>query len=152
MKIVTSSLVEEDSSNAPREPSSSAPNPSSTSLSAQATPLSSNASRSTAQTLITPSSLPFPRSPPPPSTPPTPSSPNIYVLSGSIHDVPPPMSGSSTTASTTGSTVIPPCVHWERVGSPTEVREKWMHASTVVGERIYAMADRGGIMYELSSD
>ncbi|KAL1360611.1 hypothetical protein AAHE18_04G189700 [Arachis hypogaea] len=34
---------------------------------------------------------------------------------------------------------------WERVASPAEVREKWMHASTVVDGKVYAMADRGDI-------
>ncbi|WCJ31772.1 Galactose oxidase/kelch repeat superfamily protein [Euphorbia peplus] len=41
---------------------------------------------------------------------------------------------------------------WECVDSVEEedyvIREKWMHASAVVGEKIYAMADRNGIVYE----
>lgn len=37
---------------------------------------------------------------------------------------------------------------WEAVPSPVEVREKWMHASAVVGGRIYAMADRGGVVFD----
>ncbi|KAF5480751.1 hypothetical protein F2P56_001468 [Juglans regia] len=37
---------------------------------------------------------------------------------------------------------------WEAVPSPIEVRDKWMHASAVVDGKIYAMADRGGIVYD----
>ncbi|PON58727.1 Kelch repeat type [Parasponia andersonii] len=37
---------------------------------------------------------------------------------------------------------------WEAVPSPVEVRDKWMHASAVVGGRIYAMADRGGVVFD----
>ncbi|CAN4106479.1 unnamed protein product [Withania somnifera] len=38
---------------------------------------------------------------------------------------------------------------WTALPSPIEVRDKWMHASAVVGERIYAMADRGGVVYNV---
>ncbi|WZY89372.1 hypothetical protein YC2023_046107 [Brassica napus] len=38
---------------------------------------------------------------------------------------------------------------WEAVASPgVEVREKWMHASAVMEGRVYAMADRNGVVYE----
>ncbi|KAK3009739.1 hypothetical protein RJ639_014536 [Escallonia herrerae] len=37
---------------------------------------------------------------------------------------------------------------WAAVASPIEVRDKWMHASAVVGGRVYAMADRGGVIYD----
>ncbi|CAI9777630.1 unnamed protein product [Fraxinus pennsylvanica] len=40
---------------------------------------------------------------------------------------------------------------WDRVPSPIEVRDKWMHASAVIGSRIYAMADRGGVVYNAES-
>lgn len=36
---------------------------------------------------------------------------------------------------------------WAAVPSPVELREKWMHASAVVDGRIYAMADRDGVLY-----
>lgn len=36
---------------------------------------------------------------------------------------------------------------WAALPSPIEVRDKWMHASAVVGDRVYAMADRGGVVY-----
>lgn len=40
---------------------------------------------------------------------------------------------------------------WEAVASPgVEVREKWMHASAVLEGRVYAMADRNGVVYEPS--
>lgn len=38
---------------------------------------------------------------------------------------------------------------WEPVASPgMEVREKWMHASAVMEGKVYAMADRNGVVYE----
>ncbi|KAG5045917.1 hypothetical protein JHK82_015298 [Glycine max] len=68
----------------------------------------------------------------------------IYVLGGCVAD--------TWSRSANWAEVLDPATgQWERVASPTEVREKWMHASAVVGERIYAMADRGGITYEPSS-
>lgn len=41
---------------------------------------------------------------------------------------------------------------WESVSSPVEVREKWMHASAVIDDEIYAMADRGGVKYDTKSN
>ncbi|MCD7448831.1 hypothetical protein HAX54_046677 [Datura stramonium] len=38
---------------------------------------------------------------------------------------------------------------WTTLPSPIEVRDKWMHASAVVGDKIYAMADRGGVVYDV---
>ncbi|KAF8011969.1 hypothetical protein BT93_I0178 [Corymbia citriodora subsp. variegata] len=39
---------------------------------------------------------------------------------------------------------------WAAVSSSSiEVREKWMHASAVVDGKIYAMADRGGVVYDV---
>lgn len=40
---------------------------------------------------------------------------------------------------------------WTPVPSPIEVREKWMHASAVIGGRVYAMADRGGVVYDVGA-
>ncbi|XP_065873606.1 F-box/kelch-repeat protein SKIP6 [Euphorbia lathyris] len=39
---------------------------------------------------------------------------------------------------------------WESVDSAQdyELREKWMHASAVVGDKIYAMADRNGVIFD----
>ncbi|XP_021736638.1 F-box/kelch-repeat protein SKIP6-like [Chenopodium quinoa] len=37
---------------------------------------------------------------------------------------------------------------WKPVRSPIEVKEKWMHASAVVDGRLYAMADRGGVIFD----
>ncbi|XAR73294.1 hypothetical protein NMG60_11007214 [Bertholletia excelsa] len=39
---------------------------------------------------------------------------------------------------------------WTAVPSPVEARDKWMHASAVIHEKIYAMADRGGVVYDAS--
>lgn len=65
----------------------------------------------------------------------------IYVLGGCVAD--------TWARSANWAEVLDPDVgRWERVASPSEVREKWMHASAVVGDRVYAMADRGGIAYE----
>lgn len=42
---------------------------------------------------------------------------------------------------------------WAAVPSESlEVREKWMHASAVVDGRIYAMADRGGVVYDVDKE
>uniref|UniRef100_A0A7N0TX86 Uncharacterized protein n=1 Tax=Kalanchoe fedtschenkoi TaxID=63787 RepID=A0A7N0TX86_KALFE len=37
---------------------------------------------------------------------------------------------------------------WAPVSSPVEIRNKWMHASAVIDGRVYALADRGGIVYD----
>uniref|UniRef100_A0A803KW98 F-box family protein n=1 Tax=Chenopodium quinoa TaxID=63459 RepID=A0A803KW98_CHEQI len=37
---------------------------------------------------------------------------------------------------------------WRPVRSPIEVKEKWMHASAVVDGRLYAMADRNGVIFD----
>ncbi|KAM2972338.1 hypothetical protein FF2_019053 [Malus domestica] len=38
---------------------------------------------------------------------------------------------------------------WEAVpSSALEVRGKWMHASAMIGGRVYAMADRGGVVFD----
>lgn len=33
---------------------------------------------------------------------------------------------------------------WAAIPSEIELRDKWMHASAVIGSKFYAMADRGG--------
>ncbi|RAL44010.1 hypothetical protein DM860_014147 [Cuscuta australis] len=38
---------------------------------------------------------------------------------------------------------------WSALPSPIEIRDKWMHASTVMGSKVYAMADRGGVVYDV---
>ncbi|KAF4371687.1 hypothetical protein CsatB_023682 [Cannabis sativa] len=64
----------------------------------------------------------------------------IYVMGGCAVD--------SSARSAHWAEVFDPVVgRWEAVPSPIEVRDKWMHASAVVGGRIYAMADRGGVVY-----
>ncbi|CAA0806418.1 F-box/kelch-repeat protein SKIP6 [Striga hermonthica] len=40
---------------------------------------------------------------------------------------------------------------WSPVPSAVEVRDRWMHASAVIGGKFYAMADRGGVAYDLGS-
>ncbi|CAK9137410.1 unnamed protein product [Ilex paraguariensis] len=37
---------------------------------------------------------------------------------------------------------------WTSLPSPIEIRDKWMHASAVVNDKVYAMADRGGVVYD----
>lgn len=37
---------------------------------------------------------------------------------------------------------------WAPVPSPTDVREKWMHASAVMDGKMYAMADKGGLVFD----
>ncbi|KAM3337515.1 F-box/kelch-repeat protein SKIP6 isoform X1 [Capsicum galapagoense] len=38
---------------------------------------------------------------------------------------------------------------WTALPSPIEVRDKWMHATAVVGARVYAMTDRGVVVYDV---
>ncbi|XP_015890976.3 F-box/kelch-repeat protein SKIP6 [Ziziphus jujuba] len=65
----------------------------------------------------------------------------IYVMGGCVVD--------SWARATHWTEVFDPIAgRWEAVPSPVEIREKWMHASAVVGGRIYAMADRGGVVYD----
>lgn len=40
---------------------------------------------------------------------------------------------------------------WNSVPSPVEIRDKWMHASAVIDGKVYAMADRNGVYYEVKS-
>ncbi|XP_039005141.1 F-box/kelch-repeat protein SKIP6-like [Hibiscus syriacus] len=40
---------------------------------------------------------------------------------------------------------------WNSVPSPIEIRDKWMHASAVIDGKVYAMADRNGVCYEVKS-
>ncbi|XP_017981877.1 PREDICTED: F-box/kelch-repeat protein SKIP6 [Theobroma cacao] len=40
---------------------------------------------------------------------------------------------------------------WNAVPSPVEIRYKWMHASAVIDGKVYAMADRHGLCYEVKS-
>lgn len=65
----------------------------------------------------------------------------IYVMGGCVVD-------SWTRAKHWAEVLDPVFGRWEAVSSPVEVREKWMHASAVVGGRVYAMADRGGVVYD----
>ncbi|XP_027077473.1 F-box/kelch-repeat protein SKIP6-like isoform X1 [Coffea arabica] len=66
----------------------------------------------------------------------------IYVLGGCVVD--------SWARSVNWAEVFDPDTGlWAPVPSPIEVREKWMHASAVVEGRVYAMADRGGVVYDV---
>lgn len=40
---------------------------------------------------------------------------------------------------------------WNSVPSPIQIRDKWMHASAVIDGKVYAMADRNGVCYEVKS-
>ncbi|KAJ7956910.1 F-box/kelch-repeat protein [Quillaja saponaria] len=65
----------------------------------------------------------------------------IYVMGGCIAD--------NWSRSTNWAEFLDPAIgRWDRVPSPVEVREKWMHASAVVEDKVYAMADRGGVVYD----
>ncbi|XP_028755109.1 F-box/kelch-repeat protein SKIP6 [Neltuma alba] len=65
----------------------------------------------------------------------------IYVIGGCVAD--------TWARSTNWAEVLDPVTgRWDTVPSPVEVREKWMHASTVVDGKVYAMADRGGVVYD----
>ncbi|CAN1131395.1 F-box/kelch-repeat protein SKIP6 [Linum perenne] len=67
----------------------------------------------------------------------------IYVIGGSVVD--------SWSRSRNWAEVFDPVTEkWDSVESPSDelLRAKWMHASAVIGGRIYAMADRNGVVYE----
>ncbi|KAK6922923.1 Kelch repeat type 1 [Dillenia turbinata] len=65
----------------------------------------------------------------------------VYVLGGCLVD--------TWARSTNWAEVFDPEIgSWATVPSPIEVRDKWMHASAVMGDRIYAMADRGGVVFD----
>ncbi|KAL3818854.1 hypothetical protein ACJIZ3_004759 [Penstemon smallii] len=40
---------------------------------------------------------------------------------------------------------------WAAIPSEVEMRDKWMHASAIIGSRLYAMADRGGVVLDVGS-
>lgn len=40
---------------------------------------------------------------------------------------------------------------WSALPSPIEIREKWMHASTVMESKVYAISDKGGVVYDASA-
>lgn len=66
---------------------------------------------------------------------------SVYVIGGCLVD--------TWSRSRNWAEVFDPKVgSWNPVPSPLEVREKWMHASTVIDEKVYAMADRGGVKYD----
>jgi hypothetical protein len=68
----------------------------------------------------------------------------IYVMGGCV--------GDTWARSTHWAEVFDPGTGtWEPVASPIEVRDKWMHASAVVDGKVYAMADRGGIVYNANN-
>ena len=65
----------------------------------------------------------------------------IYVMGGCLVD--------TWAKSTNWAEVFDPVVgNWATVASPIEVRGKWMHASAVVKDKVYAMADRGGVVFD----
>ncbi|KAI3976147.1 hypothetical protein MKX01_017064 [Papaver californicum] len=65
----------------------------------------------------------------------------IYVIGGCLID--------SWSKSSHWAEVFDPGVgNWEAVSSPVDVKEKWMHGCAVIGDKVYAMADRGGVVYD----
>ncbi|KAI3835504.1 hypothetical protein MKW92_023830 [Papaver armeniacum] len=65
----------------------------------------------------------------------------IYVIGGCLID--------SWSKSTHWAEVFDPVVgNWEAVSSLVDVKEKWMHGCAVIGDKVYAMADRGGVVYD----
>lgn len=41
---------------------------------------------------------------------------------------------------------------WAAIPSAIEVRDKWMHASAMIGSKLYAMADRGGVVFDVGCE
>ncbi|KAL6175913.1 hypothetical protein ACLB2K_052551 [Fragaria x ananassa] len=65
----------------------------------------------------------------------------VYVIGGC-------MTNSWTRSECWAEALDPGTGHWEAVASPVEVRGKWMHTSAVIGGRVYALADWGGVVYD----
>lgn len=66
---------------------------------------------------------------------------NIYVIGGCVVD-------NWSRARNWAEVFDPKTKSWSPVCSEIEFREKWMHASAVIGDKIYAMGDRGGVKYD----
>lgn len=65
----------------------------------------------------------------------------IYVLGGCLAD-------SFARSSSWAEVLDPAAGSWSPVPSPVDVQEKWMHSSAVLGGKLFAMADRGGVIYD----
>ncbi|XP_031396591.1 F-box/kelch-repeat protein SKIP6-like isoform X2 [Punica granatum] len=65
----------------------------------------------------------------------------LYVMGGCVADT-------WARAANWAEALDPKTGSWAAVPSPDEVREKWMHASAVIDGKLYAMADRGGVVYD----
>ncbi|KAI3974809.1 hypothetical protein MKX01_028069 [Papaver californicum] len=66
---------------------------------------------------------------------------NIYIICGFLID--------SWSKSSHWDEVFDPVVgNWEAVSSSVDVKEKWMHGCAVIGDKVYALADRGGVVYD----
>lgn len=65
----------------------------------------------------------------------------LYVMGGCVADT-------WARAANWAEALDPRTGTWAAVPSPVDVREKWMHASAVVDGKLYAMADRGGVVYD----
>lgn len=65
----------------------------------------------------------------------------VYVIGGCLVD--------NWARSMNWAEVLDPMIgSWAPVPSPIDVKDKWMHASAVLGDKIYAMADRGGVVFD----
>lgn len=68
----------------------------------------------------------------------------IYVMGGCVVD--------NWSRSMNWSEVFDPATEsWSAVPSPIEIRDKWMHGNAVIRDKIYAMADRGGVVYDVAA-
>lgn len=65
----------------------------------------------------------------------------IYVMGGCLVD--------TWAKSANWAEVFDPAIgRWATVASPIEIRDKWMHANAVIRGKVYAMADRGGVVFD----
>ncbi|CAH9078536.1 unnamed protein product [Cuscuta europaea] len=66
----------------------------------------------------------------------------IYVIGGCVVD--------NWVRSRNWAEIFDPVSHsWSALPSPIDIKDKWMHASTVMDGKLYAMADRGGLVYNI---
>nr|XP_011459681.1 PREDICTED: F-box/kelch-repeat protein SKIP6-like [Fragaria vesca subsp. vesca] len=64
----------------------------------------------------------------------------VYVIGGCVRD--------SWTGRSVGLRFDPSTGCWEAVANPVEVQGKWMHINSMIGGRVYTLANRDGVVYD----
>lgn len=69
----------------------------------------------------------------------------VYVMGGCLVD-------SWARSASWAEVLLPGAAGWAPVASPAAIRERWMHGSAVLAGKVYAMADRGGVVFDPEDD